>query len=87
MESQVVHIIHNPELFLASRALSSRHGIAHVIHNLKLFIASRALSSQTRVVHVNYNPKLFIESRSFRTRDLESIISSTTLSSLLHVEP
>ena len=33
MRSQVVHIIHNPKLYKASKALSSQPKVAYVIHN------------------------------------------------------
>ena len=45
MGFQVIYIIHNSELFIASRVLSSPFGVALIIHNPELFIASRALSS------------------------------------------
>ena len=44
-ESQVVHIIHNYELFIASTALSSEPRVFHVKHHPELFIISRVLSS------------------------------------------
>ena len=44
MGSQVVHIIHNSELFIVSKALSSPPEVALIIHGLEVFIASKALS-------------------------------------------
>ena len=43
MESRVVYIIYNIELFVASITLSSQLVIAHVTHSPELLIASRAL--------------------------------------------
>ena len=42
--SQVIDIIHNPELFIPSKALRSRPRVFHVNHYLELFIISKALS-------------------------------------------
>ena len=42
--SQVIHIIDNYELFIASRALSSALRVFHVNHHRELFIVSRALN-------------------------------------------
>ncbi|RVW20780.1 hypothetical protein CK203_108302 [Vitis vinifera] len=44
MGSQVIHIIHNPELFIPSRNLSSRPKVFHVNHYLELFIMSKVHS-------------------------------------------
>ena len=35
----VVHVNHNLELFMASRAFSSQKEVVHVNHNSKLFVA------------------------------------------------
>ena len=45
IRSQVVHIIHNYNLFIAVKALSSEPRVFHVNHHPKLFIVSRALNS------------------------------------------
>ena len=43
--SQVIYIIHNYELFMASKALSLAPKVFHVNHHPKLFIVFRALNS------------------------------------------
>ena len=43
--SQVTHIIHNYELFIAFKALSLAPRVFHVNHHPGLFIVSRALNS------------------------------------------
>nr|CAN82822.1 hypothetical protein VITISV_041236 [Vitis vinifera] len=63
MESRVVHIINNTELFVASIVLSSQLRVAHGIHSPKLFIAFKSLSSRPEVIHVNHNLELFIVSK------------------------
>ena len=63
----MTHVIHNLELFITSRVLSSRLRVVHVNHNLELFIVSRVLSSGTKVVHVIHNPELFIASRALKS--------------------
>ena len=45
MGSVVVHIIHNLELFIAYRALSSQSKIVHVIHNSELCKAFGAMAT------------------------------------------
>ena len=57
MRSLLDHIIHNSQLFIVSRALSSQPGVIYVNHNPELFIASRALSSQPRVL--SSQPRVF----------------------------
>ena len=44
-ESQVIHIIHNYKLFIASRALSSEPRVFHANYHPELFIVSKALNS------------------------------------------
>ena len=56
----ITHVIHNLNLFIVSRALSSRLRVIHVIHTPKLFTVSRVLSSQPTVVHVNHSLELLI---------------------------
>ena len=80
MGSIVVHIIHNPELFIASRFLSSWLRFVHVMHNPKLFLAFRVIGSQPRIIHIILKLELFIASRSLRSRDLDPFMSSTFMS-------
>ena len=68
MGPRVVHIIHNPKLFIASRALISRPRVIHIIHSHELFIASRAFSSQPKFIRIIHNPELFITSRGLSSR-------------------
>ena len=45
MGSRVVHIIHNYELFISSKALHLTPRVFHVNHHPELFIVSKALNS------------------------------------------
>ena len=76
----VIHIIHTPKLFIASRVLSSWPRVIHFMHNLELFISFRVIALQPRIVHVILGIELFIAFRGLRSWDLKSFISSRTLS-------
>ncbi|WKA10557.1 hypothetical protein VitviT2T_028122 [Vitis vinifera] len=89
-QSRVIHVIHNPELFITSRALSSQFRVIHVNHNPELFIASSVLRSQLKVIHFIPSPEIFIAFRVMGSQpriihiihNLELVIASRGLSSL-----
>ena len=49
-----------PELFIASKGLSSRPIVVHVSHNPKILIASKTLSSWPRVSYIKRSLKMCI---------------------------
>ena len=57
-QPKVVHVIHNPNVFIAFKAIGSQPRIAHIILNLELFISSRGLSSW--MLSRSYHPQLLI---------------------------
>ena len=57
MGCKVFHMIHNGELFIVSKALSSQLEVAHVNHNPKLLI-TRTLSSYPELAHVIHKTEL-----------------------------
>ena len=68
MRSLVIHIVHNSELFIASRALSSQPKFFLINHSLELRIVYGALTLRLRVIHVKHNLKQFIVSRALSSR-------------------
>ena len=76
----VLHIIHNPMLFIASKVLSSLLGVIPFIHNPELFISFRVIGPQPRIIYIILSLELFITSRGLKSWDLESFISSRALS-------
>ena len=93
MRSLVIHIVHNSELFIASRALSSQPKFFLINHSLELRIVYGALTLRLRVIHVKHNLKQFIVSRALSSRprviyvlhSLEQFITSRALRSRLGV--